>query len=259
MFILVLYMATMKRITRILLLSNTIQRGLNGYGQGDNQCLTGVRNAVRSANLEFNGQLERRGLAQLLSKAFKKLGAVFMQIVSILGTNHRIQYQDVQELGIFMPDLDPSLASVLASATEVVVSAQGTGFGTLAAYLMALAIDTVVNNIPQRSDNRIASSLITTSTTANSIATYSSTGKLLPTEFPTNITFTGRMIVCSTIPALPMSMHPTLSRSINPGTQFARIPLLIAIKSVTIGAWVGALKPGVWDTSLRPRIVKYRG
>ena len=65
----------------------------------------------------------------------------------------------------------------------------------LAAYLMALAIDTIVDNVPLKGENRIASSLITIASTATVTAspTTSETGCPDPTATPVSDTPSGQL------------------------------------------------------------------
>ena len=104
---------------------------LEGCGQADNKCYQDVREILNSANLEIDSQLDRRGFAQFLSKTFKKAGSVFSFIASALMSNWYTRHQEVEELGMFIPDTKASEAVKLATATEVVISAGGSPVVTI--------------------------------------------------------------------------------------------------------------------------------
>ncbi len=108
-----------------------VQGVLDACGQPDNQCYQDVGNVLRSAELQIDGQLERRGFAQLLSKTFKSVADIFLEITVILDLDWRLRNQEVNDPGLFIPVQDASKASALAAATAVTISAEGSGVGTV--------------------------------------------------------------------------------------------------------------------------------
>lgn len=104
---------------------------LKGCGQADDKCYQGVREVLYDADLEIDSQLDRRGFAQLLSKTFKKAGAVFSFIASALMSNWYTRHQEVEDSGLFVPQAKASEASELATATKVTISAGGSAVVTV--------------------------------------------------------------------------------------------------------------------------------
>lgn len=100
-------------------------------GVADNDCYQEARSILHSADLQIDGALERRGFAQLLSKTFKSIADVYLAITAILLAEWKLKAFDTEQLGIFIPESDAQKASALASATAVVISAQGSGIGTV--------------------------------------------------------------------------------------------------------------------------------
>ncbi|KAB5578286.1 hypothetical protein GE09DRAFT_1089179 [Coniochaeta sp. 2T2.1] len=108
-----------------------LQGVFDGCGVADDHCYQDARNVLRSADLQIDAALERRGFAQLLSKTFKKLGNLYLEITAILLAEWKLQSFDNQQLGLFIPQPHADKASALATATAVVVSAQGSQIGTV--------------------------------------------------------------------------------------------------------------------------------
>ncbi|KAI0004056.1 hypothetical protein F4779DRAFT_630464 [Xylariaceae sp. FL0662B] len=104
---------------------------LEGCGKTDNKCYQEVREVLQSSNLEIDSQLNRRGFAQLLSKTFKKVAFVFSMITSHLISNWHVRHGEVGELGLFVPAAKASEASVFATASKILVSAQGSAVATI--------------------------------------------------------------------------------------------------------------------------------
>ncbi|KAM0330636.1 hypothetical protein ACHAQA_003586 [Verticillium albo-atrum] len=102
---------------------------LEACGKADDKCYQEVRKVLRSANLQIDGEIERRGFVQFLSKTFKKVGSVFSFIAGALISNWAMKQE--QPSGLFVPHEIASQASKLTEATGVVVSADGTVVATI--------------------------------------------------------------------------------------------------------------------------------
>jgi hypothetical protein len=108
-----------------------IQGVFDACGVADNHCYQDARNVLHSADLQIDPALERRGFAQLLSKTFKSIADVYLTITAILLAEWNLKALDMEQLGLFIPQPDALKASALASATAVVISAQGSDIGTI--------------------------------------------------------------------------------------------------------------------------------
>src|SRR5699024_6532063 len=84
-----------------------------------------VRNFLQTSHVEIDGQLERRGFLQLLTKTFRKLGSVFGFIAAAMIADWQLRH-NTQPPPLFMPHNMASSASKLSGATGLVISAQGT-------------------------------------------------------------------------------------------------------------------------------------
>ncbi|KAM0594562.1 hypothetical protein ACHAP6_000305 [Verticillium nonalfalfae] len=101
---------------------------LEACGEVDDKCYQEVRQLLRNADLQIDGELERRGFVQFLSKTFKKVGSVFSFIAGVLISNWSMKQE--QPTGMFVPHEIASQASKLET-TGVVVSADGTAVATI--------------------------------------------------------------------------------------------------------------------------------
>jgi hypothetical protein len=108
-----------------------VQGTLDACDETDNSCYQDVRDVIHSADLHIDNQLERRDFAQLLSKTFKKIGFVFAEIAAVLMSQYKLRHEDLQELGLYLPEQAASQIAAVASATTIVISAQGSGVGTI--------------------------------------------------------------------------------------------------------------------------------
>ncbi|OAQ80923.1 hypothetical protein VFPFJ_09376 [Purpureocillium lilacinum] len=98
---------------------------LEGCGKADNKCYNDVRNFLQTSHVEIDGQLERRGFLQLLTKTFRKLGSVFGFIAAAMIADWQLRH-NTQPPPLFVPHNMASSASKLSGATGLVISAQGT-------------------------------------------------------------------------------------------------------------------------------------
>lgn len=73
-------------------------------------------------------RLDRRGFASFLSKQFKKVSRVFVFIASVLTANWKLK--QAQPKPLFVPEATASAVPDVSTATEVVVSAEGTAVMT---------------------------------------------------------------------------------------------------------------------------------
>jgi hypothetical protein len=105
-----------------------IQGVLEGCGQLDDKCYHDVRQVLRSANVEVNRKLEARHFGHLLSKAFKSGAGAFLSFADYLYTSWWAHYNDLNNVSphFIIPKPKASEVDKVASATEVVVSAEGT-------------------------------------------------------------------------------------------------------------------------------------
>ncbi|PNH76643.1 hypothetical protein VD0001_g940 [Verticillium dahliae] len=101
---------------------------LEACGEVDDKCYQEVRQLLRNADLQIDGELERRGFVQFLSKTFKKVGSVFSFIAGVLISNWAMKQE--QPTGMFVPHEIASQASKLETTTPV-VSADGTAVATI--------------------------------------------------------------------------------------------------------------------------------
>jgi hypothetical protein len=91
----------------------------------DQKCYEDVNNVLVSADLEYDAQLERRGIIALLSKTAKKSGWVFFMMWRILDLRWRLKHND-EGKKLFIPEAKASEAGNAITSTEIVVSASGT-------------------------------------------------------------------------------------------------------------------------------------
>jgi hypothetical protein len=104
---------------------------LDGCGEVDNQCYQDINKVFLSADLEMDGALNRRGFVELLSKSFRTSALIFFDIAAALLANWKARQQEVQELGIWIPDSKASAAGTIATATDITISAGGTPVATI--------------------------------------------------------------------------------------------------------------------------------
>lgn len=112
-------------------IKSKVQGVLDGCGQIDNQCYQDINTVFLSADLTMDGALDRRGFASLLSKTFKSSYAIFLNIAAALLANWKARQQEVQELGIWIPNDKATDAGAIATATGVTISAGGTPVVTI--------------------------------------------------------------------------------------------------------------------------------
>lgn len=104
-----------------------IQGVLEGCGTIDDKCYHEVRQVLRSANVEVNRKIEARHFGHLLSKTFKTGAGAFFSFADYLYTSWWARYNDFNNVSphILIPKPKASEVEKVASATEVVVSAEG--------------------------------------------------------------------------------------------------------------------------------------
>lgn len=104
---------------------------LFGCGKMDNSCYQEVYQVLRSAHVEIDNRLERRGFVQLLTKTFRKFSTVAGSIAMVLVANWMTAATKEPPNLVFVPVEIASQAPKLAEATEVVISAEGTAVVTV--------------------------------------------------------------------------------------------------------------------------------
>ena len=91
----------------------------------NNDCYQRVHGILRSADLEIDQSLQKRGFAQLLSKTFKKLRGVFFTITAIVLAVWEQRKATQPELNIaqyHVPESQASAGAAFGSETPVTVS-----------------------------------------------------------------------------------------------------------------------------------------
>jgi hypothetical protein len=104
---------------------------LQGCGTIDNKCYQDVNRVFDSADVQIDKQLDRRGFASLLSKTFKSSIGFFLNVSAYLLASWKLKSQDMNELGMWLPDAVASDAGAFASVTSVTISGGGVAVATI--------------------------------------------------------------------------------------------------------------------------------
>jgi hypothetical protein len=104
---------------------------LDGCGEFNDECYQDVNKVFSTADVEIDAALDRRGFASLLSKTFKSTIDIMFDISVILIAMFKVRQQEVQELGIWIPNSRASDVGSVATATDVTISAGGTAVATI--------------------------------------------------------------------------------------------------------------------------------
>lgn len=112
-------------------INDKVQSVLQGCGQADDKCFHDIRAVIDSADLEVDKQLDRRGFGSLISKTFKRIGYIYDFMVAALLADWYLKHAQPPRLGQYIPQAKASEAPVLATATNVVVSAAGSPVVTI--------------------------------------------------------------------------------------------------------------------------------
>lgn len=104
---------------------------LDGCGDFNDKCYQDVNTVFSRADVEIDAALDRRGFASLLSKTFKSYVDIFLDITVILIAMFKMRQQEVQELGIWLPNSRASDVWAIGTATAITISAGGIAVATI--------------------------------------------------------------------------------------------------------------------------------
>ncbi|KAI0431606.1 hypothetical protein F5Y09DRAFT_340451 [Xylaria sp. FL1042] len=112
---------------------NKVQGVLEGCGDTvDDRCWQDVCNVLRESELQLDDKLDRRHFGHLLSKTFTGGVALFYEYVtSILTTLWSLKHADETFAQKFLPRPQVSAATIFATATNIVISAEGQAVATV--------------------------------------------------------------------------------------------------------------------------------
>ncbi|KAH7127662.1 hypothetical protein EDB81DRAFT_908042 [Dactylonectria macrodidyma] len=102
-----------------------------GCADLNNECYQGVYNVLNDAELEFDGQYEKRELVTLVSRSAGVILAVVFAVVGIIIEYNRLHNTEESMRVVNIPVAKASEASVFGSYQPVTVSAQGSAIVTV--------------------------------------------------------------------------------------------------------------------------------
>ncbi|KAH7083730.1 hypothetical protein FB567DRAFT_529797 [Paraphoma chrysanthemicola] len=111
-----------------------VQGVLEACGQADDKCYQDTRDVLRSANLDIDNRIERRDFRHLLSKTVKGALGYFLDIAAMLYISWEMKFKDQHgefDSFAFIPVSKAGEAAKLETATDVLVSAEGTAIATI--------------------------------------------------------------------------------------------------------------------------------
>ncbi len=105
---------------------------------------------LRESDLQLNNQIKARYFGDLLSKTFGKGGAgAFLGYVSaILVSLWHVKHTDAEFAAKFLPYIEVNAATVLATATPIVISAKGQPVATITPVIETTKLQGYVCPIP---------------------------------------------------------------------------------------------------------------
>lgn len=107
-----------------------VQGSLSGCGTTEDNCYNKVKQVIRSANVEFDNQLDSRAHAQLVSRFLGVLGALAALVASLIAVQQRLDHA-YAGTAVHVPQVKVSEATKLEQPTRVVISAQGSAVVTI--------------------------------------------------------------------------------------------------------------------------------
>ncbi|KAH7333207.1 hypothetical protein BKA65DRAFT_596796 [Rhexocercosporidium sp. MPI-PUGE-AT-0058] len=119
---------------------NKVRGVLDGCGeQVDDKCYQDVVRVLESSELQIDSQLDRRHFGHMLSKTFRGvsarvggIAAFFLHVSKVLLSQWHIKHSDEEfSKSLFLPHSKVSTVTVLATATTIVVSADGQAIVTI--------------------------------------------------------------------------------------------------------------------------------
>lgn len=108
-----------------------VQGVLKGCATIDEKCYQAVNQVFDSADVQIDQKLDRRGFASLLSKTFKSSIGFFLDVSAYLLASWKMKSQEMNELGMWLPDAVASDGGALASVTSVTISGGGAAVATI--------------------------------------------------------------------------------------------------------------------------------
>ncbi|KAI1346531.1 hypothetical protein F5Y01DRAFT_321669 [Xylaria sp. FL0043] len=109
-----------------------VQGVLEGCGEiVDDKCWQDVWNVLRESELQLDNKLDRRHFGHLLSKTFKKLVGIYGYMTSILLTLWSFKHDDEIFSQKVLPYPQVGAATIFATATNIVISAEGQAVATV--------------------------------------------------------------------------------------------------------------------------------
>ena len=137
---------------------------LDGCGATiDDQCYQDVVQALQDSELQIDNQLDRRNFGHMLSKTFRiglpKVGVVggvvafYSYVAELLVSMWHIRHSDEEfAKSLFLPHGQVSSVTVIATATTVIISAEGQPVATVTPVLDRTTLMGYVNTPRERVD-----------------------------------------------------------------------------------------------------------
>jgi hypothetical protein len=111
-----------------------VQGVLEGCGDKiDDKCYQDVHKVLKESELQLDSQKDRRHFGNLLSKTFRKngVGFVLSTLTGFLMVQWNFKHADEDFSRTFMPHAKIDAASILVTATTVIISGEGKPVATI--------------------------------------------------------------------------------------------------------------------------------